>query len=152
MTRIHSSFDVYDKPYTPVKVKGYNPHVVNERRCRLHGSHIRQKPTIQATQPNSNQLPVNEQMSIPENREMFMQAVKEYKGQGWSAVLDRINVLLCAQNIDNIQGRVLLQSNASWPEPGAEMPASTSIGPLFGGKSSRRFWHLKQYHKVRINS
>ena len=28
MTRIHSSFDVYDKPYTPVKVKGYNPHVV----------------------------------------------------------------------------------------------------------------------------
>jgi transaldolase len=38
----------------------------------------------------SNQLLVNEQMSIPENREMFLQAVKEYKDQGWEAVLDRI--------------------------------------------------------------
>ena len=38
----------------------------------------------------SNQLLVNEQMSIPENREMFLQAVKEYKDHGWEAVLDRI--------------------------------------------------------------
>lgn len=38
----------------------------------------------------SNQLIVNEQMSIPENREMFLQAVKEYKDQGWEAVLTRI--------------------------------------------------------------
>jgi transaldolase len=38
----------------------------------------------------SNQLLVNEQMSIPENREMFLQAVKEYKEKGWEAVLDRI--------------------------------------------------------------
>lgn len=38
----------------------------------------------------SNQLLVNEQMSVPENKEMFLQAVKEYKDQGWSAVLDRI--------------------------------------------------------------
>jgi len=62
------------------------------------------------------------------------------------------SVLLCAQNIDDIQGRGLLQSNASWPEPGAEMPASTSIGPLFGGENNRRFWHLTQYHKIRINT
>ncbi|PMD56074.1 aldolase [Hyaloscypha bicolor E] len=59
----------------------------------------------------SNQLLVNEQMSIPENREMFLQAVREYKDKGWEAVLDRISVLLCAQNIDNIQGRVLLQTS-----------------------------------------
>jgi hypothetical protein len=38
----------------------------------------------------SNQLLVNEQISIPENREMFLRAVKEFKDQGWSAVLDQI--------------------------------------------------------------
>lgn len=38
----------------------------------------------------SNQLLVNEQMSIPENKELFLNAVKEYKDQGWEAVLDRI--------------------------------------------------------------
>ena len=38
----------------------------------------------------SNQLLVNEQMAVPENREMFLKAVKEYKDQGWEAVLDRI--------------------------------------------------------------
>ncbi|KAK0100209.1 hypothetical protein ONS95_008548 [Cadophora gregata] len=59
----------------------------------------------------SNQLLVNEQMSVPENKEMFLQAVKEYKNQGWSAVLDRISVLICAKNIENIQGRVLLQTS-----------------------------------------
>jgi len=59
----------------------------------------------------SNQLLVNEQMSIPENKELFLNAVKEYKDQGWEAVLDRISVLLCAANIDNIQGRVLLQTS-----------------------------------------
>lgn len=59
----------------------------------------------------SNQLLVNEQMSIPENREMFLQAVREYKDQGWEAILDRISILLCAKNIENIQGRVLLQTS-----------------------------------------
>lgn len=38
----------------------------------------------------SNQLLVNEQMSIPENRELFLGAVKEYKDKGWSKILDRI--------------------------------------------------------------
>lgn len=38
----------------------------------------------------SNQLIVNEQMSVPENREMFLQAVKECKDQGWQAVHTRI--------------------------------------------------------------
>ncbi|KAJ7636838.1 hypothetical protein FB45DRAFT_788926 [Roridomyces roridus] len=59
----------------------------------------------------SNQLLVNEQMQVPENREMFLTAVKEYGDKGWEAVLDRISVLICAANIDNIQGRVLLQTS-----------------------------------------
>jgi len=59
----------------------------------------------------SNQLLVNEQMSIPENKQLFLQAVKEYKDQGWEAVLTRISALLCAENIGNIQGRVLLQTS-----------------------------------------
>jgi transaldolase len=78
----------------------------------------------------SNQLLVNEQMSISENKDLFLNAVKEYKDQGWEAVLNRIvrsaapttakaktdytylqSVLLCAANIDNIQGRVLLQTS-----------------------------------------
>jgi hypothetical protein len=38
----------------------------------------------------SNQLLVNEQMSIPENKELFLSAVREYGSQGWEAVLNRI--------------------------------------------------------------
>lgn len=38
----------------------------------------------------SNQLLVNEQMSIPENKELFLKAVKERKDQGWEAILTRI--------------------------------------------------------------
>lgn len=42
----------------------------------------------------SNQLLVNEQMSIPENKELFIKAVKERKDQGWEAILTRI---VCSQ-------------------------------------------------------
>ncbi|KAJ6573382.1 hypothetical protein DFH09DRAFT_915935 [Mycena vulgaris] len=59
----------------------------------------------------SNQLVVKEQMQVPENREMFLGAVKEYGEQGWEAILDRISALLCAANIGNLQGRVLLQTS-----------------------------------------
>ncbi|KAJ7217683.1 hypothetical protein GGX14DRAFT_516868 [Mycena pura] len=59
----------------------------------------------------SNQTVVNRQMQVPENRELFLSAVNEYGDKGWEAVLDRISALLCAANIDNIQGRVLLQTS-----------------------------------------
>jgi len=59
----------------------------------------------------SNQFVVNEQMQVPDNRELFLNAVKEYGDKGWEAVLDRISALLCAENIGNIQGRVLLQTS-----------------------------------------
>jgi transaldolase len=38
----------------------------------------------------SNQLLVNEQMSIPENTDLFLNAVKELGSQRWEAVLNRI--------------------------------------------------------------
>jgi hypothetical protein len=38
----------------------------------------------------SNQRLVYEQMVSPNNREMFLRVVKEYKDQGWEAILDRM--------------------------------------------------------------
>ncbi|KAJ7187758.1 hypothetical protein C8R46DRAFT_1052477 [Mycena filopes] len=60
----------------------------------------------------SNQYLVNEHIQAPENRAMVIAAVKEYGHDGWEAVFDRISALLCAGNIGNIQGRVLLQTSA----------------------------------------
>jgi transaldolase len=84
----------------------------------------------------SNQRLVYEQMVAPDNRDAFLATVKEYKDQGWEAILTRMvrrlhgplprarerieywpatksqSALLCAKNIHNIQGRVLLQSSA----------------------------------------
>ncbi|KAE8150827.1 hypothetical protein BDV25DRAFT_139423 [Aspergillus avenaceus] len=57
----------------------------------------------------SNQLWVNEQMNHPDNVELFNNAVKEYKEQGWLAIYTRIACLMCKENIGNIKGRVLLQ-------------------------------------------
>ncbi|KAF5695082.1 transaldolase [Fusarium denticulatum] len=60
----------------------------------------------------SNQRLVYEQMISPENRELFLKTVEEGKGEGWEIILDRMSALLCAKNIENIQGRVLLQTSA----------------------------------------
>ncbi|KAF4345057.1 transaldolase B [Fusarium beomiforme] len=60
----------------------------------------------------SNQRLVYEQMVSPENRELFLKTVKEGKDEGWEVILDRMGVLLCAKNIENIQGGVLLQTSA----------------------------------------
>ncbi|KAF5536528.1 transaldolase B [Fusarium napiforme] len=60
----------------------------------------------------SNQRLVYEQMISPENRELFLKTVKEGKDEGWEVILDRMSALLCAKNIKNIQGRVLLQTSA----------------------------------------
>jgi transaldolase len=38
----------------------------------------------------SNQLWVHEQMNHPDNRELFDNAVKEYKDQGWLAIYTRV--------------------------------------------------------------
>ncbi|PNP81076.1 hypothetical protein FNYG_05543 [Fusarium nygamai] len=60
----------------------------------------------------SNQRLVYEQMISPENRELFLKTVEEGKDEGWEIILDRMSALLCAKNIENIQGRVLLQTSA----------------------------------------
>ncbi|KAF5685977.1 transaldolase B [Fusarium circinatum] len=60
----------------------------------------------------SNQRLVYEQMISPENRGLFLKTVEEGKDEGWEIILDRTSALLCAKNIDNIQGRVLLQTSA----------------------------------------
>ncbi|KAF9872385.1 hypothetical protein CkaCkLH20_10212 [Colletotrichum karsti] len=60
----------------------------------------------------SNQRLVYEQMISPENHDLFLKTVAEGKDEGWEVILDRMSALLCAKNIDNIQGRVLLQSSA----------------------------------------
>ncbi|GAM43869.1 hypothetical protein TCE0_060r19032 [Talaromyces pinophilus] len=58
----------------------------------------------------SNQLWVDIQMDHPDNVEMVRTAVQEYKNEGWLAVYTRVSVLLTRANIDNIKGRVLLQT------------------------------------------
>ncbi|TVY68238.1 Transaldolase [Fusarium oxysporum f. sp. cubense] len=60
----------------------------------------------------SNQRLVYEQIISPENRELFLKTVEEGKDEGWEVILDRMSALLCAKNMENIQGRVLLQTSA----------------------------------------
>ncbi|KAE8372786.1 hypothetical protein BDV26DRAFT_285655 [Aspergillus bertholletiae] len=60
----------------------------------------------------SNQRLVYEQMISTQNRELFLQAAREYKDKGREAILTRVSALLCAENIDNIKERVLLQTSA----------------------------------------
>jgi transaldolase len=73
-------------------------------------------------------------MISPENHELFLKTAEEGKDEGWEVILDRMvgdshvcdaqrtlgtnylwsiqSALLCAKNIDNLQGRVLLQVSA----------------------------------------
>ncbi|KAF5587887.1 transaldolase B [Fusarium pseudocircinatum] len=60
----------------------------------------------------SNQRLVYEQMISPENHELFLKTAQEGKDEEWEVILDRMSALLCAKNIENIQGRVLLQTSA----------------------------------------
>ncbi|KAF5557443.1 transaldolase B [Fusarium mexicanum] len=68
--------------------------------------------TFKPHDQTSNQRLVYEQMISPENRGLFLKTVEEGKDEGWEIILDRMSALLCAKNIENIQGRVLLQTSA----------------------------------------
>ncbi|KIW06099.1 uncharacterized protein PV09_03268 [Verruconis gallopava] len=59
----------------------------------------------------SNQRLVYQQMVAPENRELFLAVAKELKEEGWKAIYFRMAAELCALNIGNLRGRVLLQSS-----------------------------------------
>ncbi|CEI61820.1 hypothetical protein FVEN_g2877 [Fusarium venenatum] len=61
----------------------------------------------------SNQRLVYEQMVSSENRELFLETVEQGRDEGWEVILNRMSALLCAKNLDNIQGRVLLQVSAN---------------------------------------
>ncbi|KAI1160359.1 hypothetical protein F5B18DRAFT_513245 [Nemania serpens] len=58
----------------------------------------------------SNQLWVNIELHRASNAELLQQTAKELKDKGWLAVYTRTAVLLCKKNIDDIRGRVLLQT------------------------------------------
>ncbi|KAI2640215.1 hypothetical protein GGS21DRAFT_537918 [Xylaria nigripes] len=58
----------------------------------------------------SNQLLVNTELHRASNADLLRQSAKELKDQGWLAVYTRTAVLMCKKNIDNIHGRVLLQT------------------------------------------
>ncbi|CAL5873300.1 uncharacterized protein PFLUO_LOCUS7571 [Penicillium psychrofluorescens] len=58
----------------------------------------------------SNQGWVHEQMCNPINDELFKSVVKDLKDEGWLAIYTRMAVLMSKANIDNIQGRCLLQT------------------------------------------
>ncbi|RDW57842.1 uncharacterized protein DSM5745_11360 [Aspergillus mulundensis] len=62
----------------------------------------------------SNQRLPYEQMVAPENQELFLETAKELKDKGWEAILEQMSAQLCAKHIANIQGRVLLQTSASY--------------------------------------
>ena len=68
---------------------------------------------VQPTDQTSNQILVGDGLVDPANRQMLEGAIRELGSQGWEAVYDRMSVLLCAKNIGNITGRVLLQSSPS---------------------------------------
>lgn len=68
---------------------------------------------VRPADQTSNQILVGDGIKDPANRDMLEGAVRELGSKGWGAVYDRMSVLLCAKNIENITGRVLLQSSPS---------------------------------------
>ncbi|KAJ5232148.1 hypothetical protein N7468_005104 [Penicillium chermesinum] len=62
----------------------------------------------------SNQFIVHERMCHPDNEALLKEVAKDYKDGGWLAVYTRMAVLMCKANINNIKGRVLLQTLPSY--------------------------------------
>ncbi|TQV91728.1 transaldolase [Cordyceps javanica] len=59
----------------------------------------------------SNQHLVYQQMVAPQNRDLFLQTVKERRDEGWQSILDCMSVRLCALNKGKIRGRFHLQTS-----------------------------------------
>jgi len=59
----------------------------------------------------SNQRLVHQQLIAPQNRELLLKVAKELKDEGWKAIYFRMAANLCALNIGNLKGRVLLQAS-----------------------------------------
>lgn len=71
--------------------------------------YVKNMPIKPRDQTNS-QLWVDIQLGRESNAELLHQAAKERKDQGWLVIYTRMAVLVCKRNIDNIIGRVLLQT------------------------------------------
>jgi transaldolase len=68
---------------------------------------------VRPTDQTSNQILVGDGIKDPGNRAMLEGVIRELGSKGWEPVYDRVSVLLCKRNIENITGRVLLQSSPS---------------------------------------
>ncbi|ROW03679.1 hypothetical protein VMCG_05343 [Cytospora schulzeri] len=71
--------------------------------------YIKSMPLVPHDQ-TSNQILLDIALSSPSNAELLKQTAQELKGQGWLHIYTRMAVLLASKNIDNISGRVLLQT------------------------------------------
>lgn len=68
---------------------------------------------VRPADQTSNQILVGVGLSDPANQAMLKETINELGSKGWEAVYDRMSVLLCKKNIENVTGRVLLQSSPS---------------------------------------
>jgi len=101
----------------------------SERRCRFHGPEVREEPSLQATQPDqqptsrqrTNVCPRKQRDVPPSSEGIQGPRLVGCIGQNcWhhsfpqtriSLKSRKQSVLICAKNIENIQGRVLLQTS-----------------------------------------
>ncbi|SPO29910.1 related to Transaldolase B [Ustilago trichophora] len=66
---------------------------------------------VQPNDMTSNQFIVADALALESNQALLEQVIRENPGADWLAVLDRVSVKLCAQNMPNIAGRALLQAS-----------------------------------------
>ncbi|CAN8104137.1 unnamed protein product [Discula destructiva] len=59
----------------------------------------------------SNQLWVDTELYNDANTDLVVETARSLKDKGWLHIYTRVSVLLCKRNINNIQGRVLLQTS-----------------------------------------
>ncbi|KAJ5379860.1 uncharacterized protein N7496_002288 [Penicillium cataractarum] len=68
---------------------------------------------FKAHNQTSNQVICSDTMVRPENHAMMAEMVKRFGDQGWEEVFNRVMVQFCANNIENISNRVLVQVSPS---------------------------------------
>jgi transaldolase len=91
-------------------------------------------PKIKFHDQTSNQLWVDIQLGDASNAELLKQVTAELKDQGWLAIYTRMAVLMCKKNIDQISGRVLLQT---LPSKAYDTQATLSHARLYDAEFKR---------------
>lgn len=72
-----------------------------------------QSMPIRPHDQTSNQLWLGIQLSHASNKDLLAATVKELNGRGWLAAYSRMAAVMCQKNMDNILGRVLVQTSPS---------------------------------------